>query len=31
VVRASAKDAELLKAMNLGSNYKFILAQTVGY
>lgn len=31
VVRASAKDAELLKVMNLGSNYKFILAQTVGY
>ena len=31
VVRASAKDVELLKAMNLGSNYKFILAQTVGY
>ena len=31
VVRASAKDVELLKAMNLGSNYKFILALTVGY
>jgi len=31
VVRASAKEAELLKAMNLGANYKFIIAQTVGY
>lgn len=31
VVRAGAKEAELLKAMNLGENYKFILAQTVGY
>lgn len=31
VVRAGAKEAELLKTMNLGDNYKFILAQTVGY
>jgi len=31
VVRASAKEAELLKVMNLDANYKFILAQTVGY
>ncbi len=31
VVRAGAKEVELLKAMNLDSNYKFILAQTVGY
>jgi len=31
VVRGSAKEAELLKAMNLGENYKFILAATVGY
>jgi len=31
VVRGSAKEAELLKAMNLGANYKFIIAQTVGY
>jgi nitroreductase len=31
VVRASAQEAELLKVMNLGTNYKFILAQTVGY
>ena len=31
VVRASVNEAELLKAMNLSSNYKFILAQTVGY
>jgi len=31
VVRASTKEAELLKTMNLGENYKFILAQTVGY
>jgi nitroreductase len=31
VVRAGAKEAELLKAMNLEANYKFILAVTVGY
>ena len=31
VVRAGAKEAELLKVMNLGADYKFILAQTVGY
>ena len=31
VIRAGAREAELLKAMNLDSNYKFILAQTVGY
>lgn len=31
VVRAGAKEVELLKAMNLDLNYKFILAQTVGY
>ncbi|MDP4240543.1 MAG: SagB/ThcOx family dehydrogenase [Bacteroidota bacterium] len=31
VVRAGAKEAELLKVMNLGENYKFIIAQTVGY
>jgi len=31
VVRAGAKEVELLKAMNLGDNYKFIVAQTVGY
>lgn len=31
VVRAGAKEAELLKALNLGANYKFVLAQTVGY
>jgi len=31
VVRAGAKEAELLKAMHLGDNYKFILAQTIGY
>lgn len=31
VVRAGAKEAELLKAMNLGDNYKFIIAETVGY
>jgi len=32
VVRAGAQEVELLKAMNLdAANYKFILAQTVGY
>lgn len=31
VSRAGAKEVELLKAMHLGENYKFILAQTVGY
>lgn len=31
VVRAGAKEAELLKTMNLGDNYKFVIAQTVGY
>ena len=31
VVRAGAKEIELLKAMNLETGYKFILAQTVGY
>lgn len=31
VVRGGAKEAELLKAMNLEIGYKFILAQTVGY
>jgi len=31
VVRAGAKEAELLKEMNLEANYKFILAVTVGY
>jgi len=31
VVRGGAKEVELLKAMNLDANYKFILAQTVGY
>ena len=31
VVRAGAKDVELLKVLNLGENYKFIVAQTVGY
>ena len=31
VVRAGAKEAELLKAINLGENFKFILAQTIGY
>ena len=31
VVRAGAKEAELLKVLNLGENYKFIVAQTVGY
>lgn len=31
VVRAGAKEVELLKAMNLDANYKFIIAQTVGY
>ena len=31
VVRAGAKEAELLKVMNLDADYKFILAQTVGY
>jgi nitroreductase len=31
VVRAGAKEVELLKAMNLGDNFKFIMAQTVGY
>lgn len=31
VVRAGAKEAELLKAMNMEANYKFILAVTVGY
>ena len=31
VVRAGAKEAELLKAMNLEANYKFILAVPVGY
>jgi len=31
VVRAGAKEVELLKAMNLGDNYKFVIAQTVGY
>lgn len=31
VVRAGAKEAELLKVLNLGANYKFVLAQTVGY
>jgi len=31
VVRGGAKEAELLKTMNLETGYKFILAQTVGY
>ncbi len=31
VVRAGAKEAELQKAMHLESNYKFVLAVTVGY
>jgi len=31
VVRAGAKEVELLKTMNLGDNFKFIIAQTVGY
>ncbi len=31
VTRAGAKEAELLKTMNLDSNYKFILAVTVGH
>ncbi len=31
VVRAGAKEVELLKTMYLDSNYKFILAQTIGY
>ena len=31
VVRAGAKEVELLKAMKLPDNYKFIMAQTVGY
>jgi len=31
VVRAGAKEVELLKVMKLGDNYKFILAETVGY
>ena len=31
VSRAGAKEAELLKVMKLDSNYKFILAQTLGY
>jgi len=31
LVRAGAKEIELLKAMNLEAGYKFILAQTVGY
>ena len=31
VVRAGAKEAELLKVMKLDANYKFILAETVGY
>jgi nitroreductase len=31
VVRAGAKEVELLKAMKLDTGYKFILAQTVGY
>ncbi|MDD4969484.1 MAG: SagB/ThcOx family dehydrogenase [Paludibacter sp.] len=31
VVRAGAKEAELLKTLGLGDNYKFIIAQTVGY
>jgi SagB-type dehydrogenase family enzyme len=31
VVRAGAKEEELLKVMNLDENYRFILAQTVGY
>ena len=31
LVRAGAKEIELLKAMNLETGYKFILAQTVGY
>jgi len=31
VVRAGVKEAELLKTLSLGDNYKFIMAQTVGY
>jgi nitroreductase len=31
VVRAGAKEAELLKVMKLDASYKFILAETVGY
>lgn len=31
VVRAGAKEDELLKVMNLDENFQFILAQTVGY
>jgi nitroreductase len=31
VVRAMVKESELLNTMKLGSNYKFIIAQTVGY
>lgn len=31
VVRAGAKETELLNAINLADNYKFIIAQTVGY
>ncbi len=31
VVRAGAQEEQLLKTMNLGPDYKFILAQTVGY
>jgi nitroreductase len=31
VVRAGAKEAELFKVMKLDANYKFILAETVGY
>lgn len=31
VVRAGAKETELLKVLNLDANYKFIIAQTVGY
>ena len=31
VVRAGAREAELLKVMKLDAGYKFILAQTVGY
>lgn len=31
VVRAGAKEAELLKVMKLDATYKFILAETVGY
>lgn len=31
VVRAGAQEEELLKLLNLGENYQFIVAQTVGY